>query len=166
MRVLALAPQLVERSAVQDLDVQLHTGMISGSHGRRRESFCKPCTRLPPCRTLLSQSMPCAGCAREVPCHMKYTYVCAMVSRFRARVRRRVRPRWFLRTGVKQAAYRRAGERVLRRAARTRDTASRSLFAGQWPSHHGVNTGGADTPLANREPLCISCHQNTLSYGG
>lgn len=40
------------------------------------------------------------------------------------------------------------------------------LLPGFWEAHHIVaeSVGGSDT-IANCEALCLSCHQNTRSYG-
>lgn len=69
---------------------------------------------------------------------------------------------------TKDAAWRRAGGKC----ECTRITCSHhagrcNAGLSKWHAHHrtAVTSGGSDE-LSNCEALCITCHQNTGSYGG
>lgn len=72
--------------------------------------------------------------------------------------------------GTKNAAWHRAGgkcECTRKTCKHHSGRCNAALTAYKWHAHHKTAiAAGGDDSLSNCEALCITCHENTRTYGG
>jgi hypothetical protein len=69
---------------------------------------------------------------------------------------------------VKDKAYRRAGGKCEcdMKVCKSHTGRCNKSLANGWHAHHKHSVaGGGDDTLSNCQAMCVSCHENTRSYG-